>query len=67
LKLDEYVNGCYHLRKANYYVSDYAFEGFRLHPAFYNEEGEEVDYILDSTYEGSLYDTSESSYILDDA
>ena len=67
LKLDEYVNGCYHLRKARYYVSDYAFEGFRLHPAFYDKNGNEIDYILDSTYEGSLYDTSESSYILNDA
>ena len=67
LKLDEYVNGCYHLRKARYYISDYAFEGFRLHPAFYDKNGNEIDYILDSTYEGSLYDTSENSYILDDA
>ena len=67
LKLDKYINGCYHLRKANYYISDYAFEGFRLHPAFYDKNGNEIDYILDSTYEGSLYDTSENNYILNDA
>lgn len=56
-----------HLRKANYWVSEKKLSGFKLHPAFVNESGQEVDYILISAYEGSLYDTSESVYITDDA
>ena len=46
----------YHLRKANYYVSEKARAGFRLHPAFYDANGNEIDYILDSSYEGSIWD-----------
>ena len=56
-----------HLRKANYWISGKKLSGFKLHPAFYNENGEAVDYILMSAYEGSLYDTSENEYITDDA
>lgn len=56
-----------HLRKANYWISDKKLSGFKLHPAFINENGQEVDYILISAYEGSLYDTSENEYITDDA
>ena len=57
----------YHLRKANYYVSEKPRAGFRLHPAFYDVNGEEIDYYLRGTYEGSLFDTSENKYIMDDA
>lgn len=46
----------YHLRKANYYVSEKSRAGFRLHPAFYDANGNEVDYILVSAYEGSIWD-----------
>lgn len=56
-----------HLRKANYWVSDKKLSGFKLHPAFYNENGEAVPYILMSAYEGSIYDTSAGVYIADDA
>ena len=34
----------YHLRKANYYVSEKPRAGFRLHPAFYDASGNEIDY-----------------------
>ena len=57
----------YHLRCANYYVSDELLPGFRLHPAFYDANGNEVDYILMGAYEGSLYDASEETYITDDS
>ena len=57
----------YHLRKANYYVSQKPRAGFRLHPAFYDKNGNEVDYVLMGAYEGSLYDVSASAYILDDS
>ena len=46
----------YHLRKANYYVSEKARAGFRLHPAFYDASGNEIDYFLTSAYEGSIWD-----------
>ena len=47
-------------------LSPSAHPGFKLHPAFKNENGEEVDYILYSAYEGSTYDVSEGSYNLTD-
>jgi len=56
----------YHLRKANYYVSEKPRVGFRLHPAFYDASGNEIDYFLTSAYEGSIYDTSASAYLLND-
>lgn len=57
----------YHLRKANYYVSGKARAGFRLHPAFFDASGNEVDHIFFSAFRGSIYDTSAKSYIKDDA
>lgn len=56
----------YHLRKANYYVSEKPRAGFRLHPAFYGASGNEIDYFLTSAYEGSIYDASASAYLLND-
>lgn len=56
----------YHLRKANYYVSETQRAGFKLHPAFYDKNGNEVDYILMSAYEGCIYDTSANAYMLND-
>ena len=56
----------YHLRKANYYVSGKPRAGFRLHPAFYDASGNEIDYFLTSAYEGSIYDASASAYLLND-
>lgn len=67
LKLEKQTDGMgYHLRKANYYISPVPKPGFSLHPAFYNESGQEVEYILFSAYEGSVYDTSASAYLLSD-
>ena len=62
----------YHLRKANYYVSPKPKTGFKLHPAFRDENGNAIDYILLSAYEGSLWDTDggesgTGAYILNDA
>lgn len=56
----------YHLRKANYYVSEKPRAGFKLHPAFYDASGNEIDYFLTSAYEGSIYDASASAYLLND-
>ena len=60
----------YHLRKANYYVSEKARAGFRLHPAFYDANGNEIDYFLTSAYEGSIWDADggdgTGAYLLND-
>ncbi len=55
----------YHLRKANYYVSDFKFSGFKLHPTFLIN-GVEKDFIYHSAFEGSIYDTSANAYLLAD-
>lgn len=66
LKLEPITNGKgFHLRKARYYVSDTQKEGFKLHPAFI-QNGVEKDKIYLSAYEGSIYDTSASAYLLND-
>ena len=57
----------YNIRKANWFVSDTPAVGFKVHPAFLDENGKEVDYILIGAYEGSLYDVSASTYITDDS
>jgi len=54
----------YHLRKANYYVSEKPMTGFRLHPAFYDANGNEIDYVLMGAFEGSIWDASAGAYLL---
>lgn len=56
----------YNLRKANYYVSEKPRAGFRLHPAFYDANGNEIDYFLTSAYEGSIWDADGDAYLLQD-
>lgn len=67
LELEPIDGGIYGhaIRKANYYVSDTPKAGFELHPAFIRD-GKEVDYILLSAYEGSVYDVSTSRYLYND-
>lgn len=66
IKIDKVVDGLgYHLRKARYYISATKRTGFKLHPAFIQNEVEK-DYVLIGAYEGSIYDTSTSSYLLND-
>ena len=67
LKLEKNVDTGigYHIRKANYYVSDTPKAGFKPHPAFYDENGNEVDYILYSAYEGVLKKASDTGYYND--
>lgn len=55
----------YHMRKVNYYVSAKPKTGFKLHPAFYDENGNAIDYILFSADEGSMYDVSAKAYVND--
>ena len=51
------------INQDSFVISSTAQTGFKVHPLFINEDGEEVDYVLLSAYEGGLYDTSASNYI----
>lgn len=54
------------IRKESLIISPTAQSGFKLHPAFIDENGNELEYILISAYEGSVYDTSAAAYIQED-
>lgn len=54
-----------HVIRARYYISDSMIDGFKLHPAFI-KDGLERPVIYLSAYEGSIYDTSASAYLLAD-
>ena len=43
-------------------ISNTSQNGFKVHPLFIDDNGEELDYVLFSAYEGGLYDVSENSY-----
>lgn len=45
-------------------ISYVAQSGFKIHPIFTTPEGEELDYVLFSAYEGGLYDVSANSYAI---
>lgn len=59
--------GGYHIKKEICSISDYPLGGFKCHPLFENEAGNEVDYVLVSAFEGCVYDVSESEFNLTDA
>jgi hypothetical protein len=59
--------GGYHMRKGNYYISATKYPGFKTHADFIKPDGTEVDKAYVSAYEGSIYDVSAETYILDDA
>ena len=63
LKMDPITDGeGYHLRKVNYYISDEPLDGFKVHPAFLDADGNEVDGYYIGAYEACLYDDSEGEY-----
>lgn len=66
LTVEPIANGKgYHMRKGRYYISDYPKEGFKVHPAFV-QNGVVKEKIYLSAFEGSIFDTSASSYLLND-
>lgn len=66
LTVEPIANGKgYHMRKGRYYISDYPKEGFKVHPAFV-QNGVVKEKIYLSAYEGSIFDTTASSYLLND-
>ena len=52
--------------RMKYYIADRPIPGFKVHPAFYNAQGQEVDCYYIGAYEACLYDVSESEYRLYD-
>ena len=68
LKLEKQSTGKgYHIRKAAYYVTATPLKGFKVHPAFVDASGNELEYILIGASKGCIYDVSESAYITDDS
>lgn len=63
LKVDPADIG-YHVRKEAIFLSDTPKTGFKRHPAFYDANGDEIDYIMYSAYEASIYDVSASAYLM---
>ena len=53
MKYEASANGTI-IRKETLLISDHAQTGFKLHPLFLNADGNELDYVLLSAYEGSL-------------
>ena len=49
------------VRKESYIISPAPQTGFKLHPIFINELGEELDYVLVPSYDGSIVDDKLSS------
>ena len=43
-------------------LSTTAQDGYKVHPVFINENGDEIDYVLLSAYEGSIESNEEDSY-----
>ena len=48
--------------RMKYYIADRPIPGFKVHPAFYNAQGQEVDCYYIGAYEACLYDVSEAEY-----
>ena len=48
----------YHIIKANWFITDKPRKNFKLHPAFYDEDGNPVDYCFFSAYAGAYWDES---------
>lgn len=54
------------IRKERLTLSPVAINGFAIHPLFKSGD-QELDYVLLSAYEGSVFDTSANSYITNDS
>ena len=55
------------VRKEKILLSETAQPGFKLHPLFIDENGNELEYVLLSAYNGSTYDVSVSDYNRNDS
>ena len=66
LATDELTGGGKIIRKESIIISENRQPGFKLHPIFKKPNGEELEYVLISAYEGSLYRDSIADYDLAD-
>lgn len=55
----------HHIRRARWWVSEYAQPGFRVYPSFLRR-GVEYDFIYASAYEASIYDKKKAAYYYED-
>ena len=55
------------IQKESLILSPIQQTNFKIHPLFVTEDGNELDYVLLSAYEGSAYDVSASAYDLLDS
>ena len=55
-----------HIRVGEWSISDVPRPGYKLHPAFINENGDEVDCFYMSAFESSIYNSTTSTYYTED-
>ena len=67
IELEDVSAGGKVIRKEAIALSDEPITGFKLHPIFIDEEGEELDYVLFSAYEGSSYSYEFETYDITDS
>ena len=60
-------NGTMIVRKEQLIISPIKQSGLKIHPLFVNEQGQEVDYVLLSAYEGCNWHAATSAYDLTDS
>ena len=50
------------VRKETLFISSEPLSGFKIHPLFINEQGQEIQYVLVSAYEGGLQEGATNDY-----
>ena len=64
LKVDPAETMGYHIRKEAIFLSDTPKTGFKRHVAFYDVNGDEIDYVMFSAYEASIFDVSANANLM---
>lgn len=64
LKVDPAETMGYHIRKEAIFLSDTPKTGFKRHAAFYDVNGDEIDYVMFSAYEASIFDVSANANMM---
>lgn len=64
LKVDPAETMGYHIRKEAIFLSDTPKTGFKRHAAFYDVNGDEIDYVMFSAYEASIFDVSANANLM---
>ena len=64
LKVEPAETMGYHIRKEAIFLSDTPKTGFKRHAAFYDVNGDEIDYVMFSAYEASIFDVSANANLM---